>query len=133
MMAICARVRARPLSSTIAALLSAGVLLWLGSAQALGAPRELVPAYFGPAGSPSPWQTMCEDMQAGSIAIVNPNNGPVKREAKGYLEKMRFCEERGQRVIGYVYTHYGRRSLKKVEKAIADYYRSYPTIEGIFL
>ena len=48
--------------------------------------HELVPAYFGPEGSPDPWQTMCDDMNAGSTAILNPDNGPVKREAKSYLE-----------------------------------------------
>jgi hypothetical protein len=52
----------------------------------LSAVHELVPAYFGPEGSPDPWQTMCDDMNAGSTAILNPDNGPVKREAKSYLE-----------------------------------------------
>jgi hypothetical protein len=115
-----------------------GACLWPGSAQALGAPptivaHELVPAYFGPEGSPNPWHTMCDDMAAGSTAILNPDNGPVKREAKVYLEAMKYCQERDQRVIGYVYTRYGKRSIKKVEKAIGDYYDWYPTIQGVFL
>jgi len=117
----------------VAAMLWLGALLSLGSARALAGVHELVPAYFTAAGSPDPWDTMCEDMTAGSIAIVNPNNGPVKRDAKGYLPAMKYCEERGQKVIGYVYTHYGKRSLKKVEKAIGEYYSWYPTVEGIFL
>jgi hypothetical protein len=127
----------RPLA--LAAVLSAAVLLWLaallslGSAQARGALRELVPAYFAPEGSPDPWHTMCEQESPGSTAIVNPNNGPVKREAKSYLAVMAYCHERGENVIGYVYTRYGRRSLRKVEKAISDYYSWYPTIQGIFL
>jgi Spherulation-specific family 4 len=127
----------RPLP--LAAVLGAALLLWLvaflslGSAQAHGALRELVPAYFAPEGSPDPWHTMCEEESPGSTAIVNPNNGPVKREAKGYLAVMSYCHERGENVIGYVYTRYGKRSLKKVEKAINDYYSWYPTIQGIFL
>ena len=110
-----------------------GVTASLGVAQALAAPLELIPAYFDPEGSPDPWHTMCEAAPAGSTVIVNPDNGPVKKEANVYAEPVRFCEEHGQRVIGYVYTKYGKRSLTKVEKAIADYYSWFPAVEGIFL
>ena len=105
----------------------------LGAAEALASPLELIPAYFAPEGSPDPWHTMCEAAPAGSTVILNPNNGPVKKEAKVYAEPMRFCEEHGQRVIGYTYTKYGKRSLAAVEKAIAHYYSWYPTVEGVFL
>ncbi len=111
----------------------AGVTAPLGVAQAIAAPLELIPAYFGPEGSPDPWHTMCEAAPAGSTVILNPDNGPVKKEAKVYAAPMQFCEEHGERVIGYVYTRYGRRSLATVEKAIAHYYLWYPTVEGIFL
>ena len=111
----------------------AGVTAPLGVAQALGAPVELIPAYFGPEGLPDPWHTMCEAAPAGSTVILNPHNGPVKKEAKLYAEPIRFCEGHGQQVIGYVYTKYGKRSLATVEKAIAHYYSWYPTVEGIFL
>jgi len=132
------RVRARYLVRATAVLLGLGVFLCQGSAPALGfatdaTAHELVPAYFGPEGSPDPWQTMCDGGEAGSTAIVNPHNGPVKREAKAYLPAMRYCQERGWKVIGYVYTRYGKRSIGKVEKAIEDYYDWYPTIQGIFL
>ena len=105
----------------------------LGAARALAAPLELVPAYFGPEGSPDPWHTMCEAAPPGSTVILNPNNGPVKREAKVYAEPIKFCEEHGARVIGYVFTRYGKRHLAAVEKAIAHYYSWYPGVEGVFL
>jgi hypothetical protein len=76
---------------------------------------------------------MCEGAPAGSTVILNPDNGPVKKDAKAYAEPMKFCEEHGQRVIGYVYTKYGKRPLATVEKAIAHYYSWYPTVNGIFL
>jgi len=110
-----------------------GTIGGLGTAPALAAPPELVPAYFGPEGSPDPWNTMCEAAPAGSTVILNPRNGPVKRDGKVYAEPIRFCEEHGQRVIGYVFTRYGKRSLAAVEKAIAHYYGWYPMVEGIFL
>jgi hypothetical protein len=105
----------------------------LGLAQARAASLELVPAYFGPEGLPDPWHTMCEAAPAGSTMILNPDNGPVKKDAQVYAEPMRFCEEHRQRVIGYVYTKYGKRPLATVEKAIAHYYSWYPTVQGIFL
>ncbi len=121
--------------TTAALVLAApsGVTGLLGSGQALAAPLELVPAYFAPEGSPDPWQTMCAAAPAGSTVILNPNNGPVKREAKVYAGAMRTCEEDDQRVIGYVFTKYGKRRLAAVEKAIAHYYGWYPGVEGIFL
>jgi Spherulation-specific family 4 len=121
------------LFAAIALIGLAGVATPLGGAQALAAPLALIPAYFGPEGSPDPWRTMCEAAPTGSTVIVNPDNGPVKREAKVYAEPMRFCVDHGERVIGYVYTRYGKRSLATVKKAIAHYYSWYPTVEGIFL
>ena len=129
----------RRLSSTLALAAAlaltgaAGVTASLGAGQVSAAPLELIPAYFSPEGSPDPWHTMCEAAPAGSTVILNPGNGPVKKQAKEYAEPMRFCEEHGQRVIGYVYTRYGKRSLKTVERAIADYYTWYPAVEGVFL
>ena len=126
--------RASRLSLALALIGSLAVLgLAAGAAQAIAAPLELIPAYFSPEGSPDPWHTMCEAAPAGSTVILNPDNGPVKRQAKVYAEPMQFCEEHGQRVIGYVYTKYGKRSIATVKKAIANYYRWYPAVEGIFL
>ncbi len=125
--------RFSPALALSAALALAGAEAPLGVAQAAAAPLELIPAYFAPEGSPDPWHAMCEDAPAGSTVILNPENGPVRKEAGVYAEPMRFCEEHGQRVIGYVYTKYGRRSLKTVQKAIANYYSWYPAVEGIFL
>jgi hypothetical protein len=114
-------------------LAPAGAASLLAPAQALAGPLELVPAYFGPEGAPDPWNTMCELAPPGSTVILNPNNGPVKREATTYAQPIRSCEERGARVIGYVFTKYGKRHLSAVEKAIAHYYSWYPGVEGIFL
>jgi hypothetical protein len=114
-----------------AAALALGVTLPPAPAAA-AMPAELVPAYFTPEGSPDPWQSMCEAGPPGSIAILNPRNGPVKRAADSYLPAITYCREQGWRVVGYVFTRYGKRSLKAVEKAIANYYLWYPGVEGIF-
>lgn len=102
-------------------------------AAAAGGPSELVPAYFAPEGSPSPWQQMCAASAGASIAILNPDNGPGRRATRTYTEAMSYCAARGWSVIGYVYTRYGKRALRQVEKSIAKYYSFYPGVAGIFL
>ena len=121
------------ISLSLALAGQAGVAAPLGVAPASAAPLELIPAYFSPEGTPDPWQTACAAAPAGSTMILNPNNGPVKKQAKVYAEPMLFCEEHGQHVIGYVFTKYGKRSLTTVKKAIAHYYSWFPATEGIFL
>jgi Spherulation-specific family 4 len=93
------------------------------------AARLLVPAYFEPGPA---WLTMCAQMPAGSTAIANPDNGPGASEQSSYTQAITNCQADGQKVIGYVYTEYGKRSLSTVETAIADWYAWYP-VNGIFL
>lgn len=76
---------------------------------------------------------MCDPLQAGSMAIVNPHNGPVKKQGLLYAPAIARCREAGWRVVGYTFTRYGRRKLATVEKAISRYYEWYPGVEGIFL
>lgn len=92
--------------------------------------RLLVPAYFEP---DEGWAAMCSEMPVGSTAIANPDNGPTAVKLSSYAEAITACQTDGQRVIGYVYTEYGKRSLNTVETQIADYYSWYPSINGIFL
>jgi hypothetical protein len=105
-------------------------------ALALAAPAGahlIVPAYFSPEGSPSPWLTTCNPADAGSIAILNPRNGPVKKQAPLYAPAIARCHEEGWRIAGYVFTRYGRRGLAAVEKAISHYLLWDPGVEGFFL
>ena len=89
----------------------------------------LVPAYFGPAEG---WAAMCSEMPAGSTAIVNPESGPGSAKQSSYSSAITGCNSDGQKVIGYVYTEEGHRSISTVEAQIADYYSWYP-VGGIFL
>ena len=96
--------------------------------------KQLVPAYFHP-GNGS-WALMCDDMSAhgpGHVAVMNPNSGPGTAVDPHYGEAVAFCQTRGQKVIGYVHTSYGRRTLTAVKADINRYYSFYPAIDGIFL
>jgi hypothetical protein len=97
---------------------------------------QLVPAYFDPTGSPNPWNVMCQDMStagSGSIAIMNPANGPGRKALADYASALADCHLDGQRVIGYVATKNTHRSIAKVEQEINAYFSFYPGINGIFL
>ena len=97
--------------------------------------RQLVPAYFYPDGTN--WQAMCSAMASpgttGSVAIMNPASGPGKRANQDYARVLEVCQGQGQKVVGYVHTSYGSRSLRLVRGDIDAYYRYYPAIDGIFL
>jgi len=97
--------------------------------------HQLVPAYFYPAGGnqpTNPWHVMCGRMKA-STAIMNPHSGPGVVKIQDYTEALAFCHQKGQRVIGYVSTSYGARTLATVNADIDTYYRLYPGIGGIFV
>jgi hypothetical protein len=97
---------------------------------------QLVPSYFYPTGTPNPWTVMCSDMSkadSGSIAIMNPANGPGHKADPNYAAALADCHLDGQRVIGYVATRYTRTSIEKLEEDVDAYFSFYPTIDGIFL
>ena len=106
------------------------------SVSASAQPLLLVPAYFSATGTPNPWDTMCGAMNqagSGSVAILNPDNGPGRKANPDYAAALSYCHLEGQRVIGYVYTKYAKRPIAKVEADIDKYFSFYPTIDGIFL
>ncbi|WP_227497363.1 spherulation-specific family 4 protein [Planctomonas psychrotolerans] len=96
--------------------------------------RQLVPAYFSPAGPR--WANMCQrlSMKPGpSTAIMNPASGPGDAVDVDYRNAIDTCHALGQRVIGYVTTDYTGVSLDRVKDQIDAYYSFYPEIDGIFL
>jgi hypothetical protein len=118
------------------AVVVVAVLSAVPAAAASAQPLQLVPAYFSATGTPNPWDTMCGAMgQAGtgSVAILNPANGPGRKANPDYAAALSYCHLEGQRVIGYVYTKNAKRPIAKVEADIDKYFTYYPTIDGIFL
>jgi hypothetical protein len=102
------------------------------------AQHQLVPAYFFPSGSDSvnPWHIMCRRMNTTSgpsTAIVNPSSGPGTKAIAAYTEAIAYCHSRGQRVVGYVDTAYGKRPLRQVFADVDAFYQFYPGIDGIFV
>jgi hypothetical protein len=97
---------------------------------------QLVPSYFYPSGTPNPWDVMCDAMNkagSGSVAILDPANGPGRKADPNYAAAISYCQADGQRVVGYVFTRATKRSIATVESQINKYFTFYPSINGIFL
>ena len=78
---------------------------------------------------------MCDGMKRDgrSIAIMNPNSGPGTSRDALYTTAIDDCHVRGQRVVGYLTSDYGQRTLSQVYAEIDTYYSLYPKIDGILV
>jgi len=96
-----------------------------------GKVKLLVPLYVWPGAA---WDTVAAGASSVStVAIINPNSGPVNPPDSSYLTYMQKLHNAGVILIGYVHTSYGTRSISVVENEIAIYAVHYPNLSGIFL
>lgn len=124
-------------------LAAASLALLMGAAQAI---EVMVPAYFYPSADPA--QSFWDEMTAAAAqgaritAIVNPNNGPGDSANADYSAAINTFRAAGGRVLGYVYTCYGRDlcvtglpSTRSAQEVLADAqrYEQWYGVDGIFL
>lgn len=64
------------------------------------------------------------------VAVINPNSGPGTTFDANYLTGIQKLQGAGIRVLGYVYTNYGRTPLTKVEAQVKTYWNWYH-VDGI--
>jgi hypothetical protein len=123
------QLNARPVRFALAAVLLTSFVC----EPALAAQLEIVvPAYFYPS-TGSDWNDL--NAAAGTVpitAIMNPGNGPGNNVDSNYTAAVNSFRAAGGRVIGYVYSSYGQRSLSIVN-ADVDRYDSWYNIDGIFV
>jgi hypothetical protein len=81
-----------------------------------------VPAYFS---SSTLWNQAIAYSPPGSILILNPSNGPGTSVNSNYLASVNKAKAAGIRILGYVYTGYGTRSIAAVQKDIDAYITMY--------
>jgi hypothetical protein len=93
--------------------------------------KLLVPLYVYPGAA---WdQVMSAASKVGTIAIVNPYNGPLaKGPDSAYKTYMQRMVAAGVEQVGYVYTSWGARNINDVKADIDLYASMYPGITGIF-
>lgn len=122
--------------SSAAATATATRIVYLRPAPA--ALEVLVPAYFHPS-SGTEWARLASGAAANPAvkvtAIVNPNNGEFTAAEAAYASALGAFVSAGGKVVGYVYTGYGARSLAAVKANIDAYFALYGRnlISGIFL
>ena len=97
--------------------------------------KILVPAYFDPSSSDY-WSRL--DIQAAKMpgrlyAIANVNSGPGTQYDASYNTVINNMHTNSGKVIGYVHTSYGARSLTLVKADIDVWYSFYPSLNGIFI
>jgi len=104
-------------------------------APSAGAQQKIaVPSYFYPS-SPVPsglWQQLESGVPTVGLAIINPNSGPGTSPDASY-QQIVSTKPSGLKILGYVHTSYGSRSLSTVESEVNSYYTWYPGIDGIFV
>jgi len=88
------------------------------------------PSYWYPA--TSPWSGLVAGAPKVAFAIINPDSGPSSSISTQYLEQTKTCQGNGIKVLGYVHTSYGTRSIAVVQAEI-DLYYSWYAVDGIFL
>lgn len=88
-----------------------------------------IPSYFYPG---SDWSQMEQAAPTVGLTVINPDNGPGKKLDPAYVDETAKAQSAGARVLGYVYTSYGRRLLAQVKADINKYYTWYK-VDGIFL
>ena len=99
----------------------------------------LVPAYFFPSPSGSPWDQLTAGATAfpglAITAILNPSNGEFTTAESNYVRAATQFVAAGGKVIGYVHSNYGTRAQSAVQADINNYLRLYGPgiVSGIFV
>jgi len=93
------------------------------------AQRLADPSYFYPGAI---WAKLEAAAPVAGIAVMNPNSGPGTAINPAYTAQVAEAKSRGLKVIGYVDTAYGKRSLDLVKADVEDYFTWYH-VDGILL
>ena len=112
----------------------AAALCMLSALTVVRAEELVVPAYFDPydAGL-TQWNTLATTARSvPTTVILNPDSGPGKTADAQYVAAIARVRAAGGKVIGYVSTSYGKRSLSAVVKDINTYLAFYK-IDGFFI
>ncbi|MFM0341468.1 spherulation-specific family 4 protein [Paraburkholderia fungorum] len=101
-----------------------------GSSTAVGL---VVPSYFNATSSVANWNTLTTTARkVPTTAILNPNSGPGTKADPNYVAAVAKLRAAGGKVLGYVSTSYGKRSLSAVVTDINAYVSLYK-VDGFFI
>jgi hypothetical protein len=92
----------------------------------------IVPMYGWDAGWSELIHAKKENKATKIIAVINPSSGSGTNKDSHWKNVVDDLQDEGIKVVGYVATSYGGRSLDRVKDEIHNYYRWYD-LDGIFL
>jgi hypothetical protein len=101
--------------------------------------RLLVPAYFYPAGDGlKEWEKLIAAHDPARrvevVVVANIDSGrPGKAVNADYARVIKQAAAKGVRVVAYVDSGYGKVPLEQVKGHVADYFRLYPEVSGVFV
>ncbi|MCS7306976.1 MAG: spherulation-specific family 4 protein [Aquificaceae bacterium] len=103
--------------------------------ETVGITTILIPLYSYPVGEYEDEHRKLAQLQTNKeiILVANPDNGPGSRLDENYTRLIRTYKERGFKVVGYLFTNYGSRSLQAVREDMDKYMRFYPQVDGFFV
>ncbi len=104
---------------------------WVAAPATVTAPTRTghalaIPAYWAPPFNLDP-------APAGTVIVANPSSGPGTAQQTAYTNEISTQQAAGRKVVGYVSTAYGKRTVADVKADIDKWYSFYPAIDGIFL
>ena len=95
----------------------------------------IIPLYSHPADDA--WKSLLElNTTLETIAIINPNNGPVECNttmSDEYRIGINQLKSHSIKVMGYVHSRYGSRSVEVVEADITRYNECFSNLDGFFV
>ena len=120
----------------IAGLLVVGCLngtAFAASAATTTTTSLVVPSYFNATSSVANWNSLVTSARkVPTTAILNPNSGPGAKEDPNYAAAAARLRAAGGKVLGYISTSYGKRSLSAVVTDINAYVAMYK-VDGFFI
>jgi hypothetical protein len=102
------------------------------SAQQPGGRRLAVPAYVHPSVDPQLWVRLARSAADLRFVVVNVNSGPGEQLDPAYPEVIERLRAARVRMVGYVDTDYGRRSVNDVAAQARTWVTRYG-VRGVFL
>jgi Spherulation-specific family 4. len=99
-----------------------------------GAQQLAIPSYIYPCNAANGcyWTQLLNGAPTVGIAIINPYNGPGTSLDTNYQDQVLRARAQGVKILGYVHTTYGHRTLPTVKAEIDRYYTWY-AVDGIFV
>ena len=92
----------------------------------------MVPLYVWPYPASTYWDDVLQASSVVGSVVLNPNSGAGDGPVEGFQEAVEKCRAARILVVGYVRSHYGRRSLAEIIDEFSKYVDWY-SVDGFFI